>query len=163
MPGHQLLNVKGKGVSVITRFDRDGARRIPFLSAHKNGKQRLRFLKADREPNSPNTPTNVCDLYQIVDLRPLREMQAAAGESTLELYAEFLDARTAANAPVIFRCHIYLFHGSADSLHTHWPEVASEALGTGSAYVLGSGGPDGGKWRRITARCLSLGCSSPMI
>ena len=32
--GHQLVNVKGKSVSVITRFDRDGARRIPFLSAH---------------------------------------------------------------------------------------------------------------------------------
>jgi len=34
VPGHQLVNVEGKGVSVITRFDRDGARRIPFLSAH---------------------------------------------------------------------------------------------------------------------------------
>jgi len=34
VPGHQLVNVKGKGVSVITRFDRDGPRRIPFLSAH---------------------------------------------------------------------------------------------------------------------------------
>lgn len=32
--GHQLVNVKDKSVSVITRFDRDGARRIPFLSAH---------------------------------------------------------------------------------------------------------------------------------
>jgi serine/threonine-protein kinase HipA len=34
VPAHQLVEVKGKGVSVITRFDRDGARRIPFLSAH---------------------------------------------------------------------------------------------------------------------------------
>jgi serine/threonine-protein kinase HipA len=34
VPGHQLVDVKGKGVSVITRFDRDGVRRIPFLSAH---------------------------------------------------------------------------------------------------------------------------------
>ncbi|MEA3210600.1 MAG: serine/threonine-protein kinase HipA [Chthoniobacter sp.] len=32
--GHRLVDVKGKGVSVITRFDRDGARRIPFLSAN---------------------------------------------------------------------------------------------------------------------------------
>ncbi len=32
--GHQLVNVKGKSVSVITRFDRDGPRRIPFISAH---------------------------------------------------------------------------------------------------------------------------------
>ena len=30
---HRLVDVKGKGVSVITRFDRDGAQRIPFLSA----------------------------------------------------------------------------------------------------------------------------------
>jgi serine/threonine-protein kinase HipA len=32
--GHQLVAVKGQGVSVITRFDRAGARRIPFLSAN---------------------------------------------------------------------------------------------------------------------------------
>lgn len=31
---HQLVVVKERGVSVITRFDRDGARRIPFLSAN---------------------------------------------------------------------------------------------------------------------------------
>lgn len=31
---HHLVKVKGHGVSVITRFDRDGSRRIPFLSAH---------------------------------------------------------------------------------------------------------------------------------
>ncbi len=31
---HRLVLVKGKGVSVITRFDRAGARRIPFLSAN---------------------------------------------------------------------------------------------------------------------------------
>ena len=31
---HRLIAVGGKGVSVITRFDRDGARRIPFLSAN---------------------------------------------------------------------------------------------------------------------------------
>jgi serine/threonine-protein kinase HipA len=31
---HRLVDVKGKAVSVITRFDRDGERRIPFLSAN---------------------------------------------------------------------------------------------------------------------------------
>ena len=31
---HQLVDVKGRGASVITRFDRDGARRIPFLSGN---------------------------------------------------------------------------------------------------------------------------------
>jgi serine/threonine-protein kinase HipA len=31
---HRLVAVGGRGVSVITRFDRDGARRIPFLSAN---------------------------------------------------------------------------------------------------------------------------------
>jgi serine/threonine-protein kinase HipA len=32
--GHRPVEVKGKIVSVITRFDRDGVRRIPFLSAN---------------------------------------------------------------------------------------------------------------------------------
>ncbi|HEY2343855.1 MAG TPA: HipA domain-containing protein, partial [Chthoniobacteraceae bacterium] len=31
---HRLVNVQKKNVAVITRFDRDGARRIPFLSAN---------------------------------------------------------------------------------------------------------------------------------
>lgn len=31
---HRLADVKGQAVSVITRFDRDGGRRIPFLSAN---------------------------------------------------------------------------------------------------------------------------------
>jgi len=31
---HQLVAVKGKSVSVITRFDRDGVHRVPFLSAN---------------------------------------------------------------------------------------------------------------------------------
>ena len=32
--GHRLVTVDGKGIAIITRFDRDGARRIPFLSAN---------------------------------------------------------------------------------------------------------------------------------
>jgi serine/threonine-protein kinase HipA len=32
VPAHRLVAVNGKGVSIITRFDRVGARRIPFLS-----------------------------------------------------------------------------------------------------------------------------------
>lgn len=31
---HQLVAVGGRGVSVITRFDRQGTQRVPFLSAH---------------------------------------------------------------------------------------------------------------------------------
>jgi serine/threonine-protein kinase HipA len=32
--GHRLVTVKGKSIAIITRFDRDGARRVPFLSAN---------------------------------------------------------------------------------------------------------------------------------
>ncbi len=32
--GHRLVEVKGQAVSVITRFDREGTNRIPFLSAN---------------------------------------------------------------------------------------------------------------------------------
>ena len=34
VPDHRLVAVGGRSVAVITRFDRDGTRRIPFLSAH---------------------------------------------------------------------------------------------------------------------------------
>lgn len=34
VPEHRLVSTKGRNVSVITRFDRDGSKRIPFLSAN---------------------------------------------------------------------------------------------------------------------------------
>lgn len=78
----------------------------------------------------------------------------AADESMLKLSVEFLDARTAPGAPEVFACHIYLFEGSAESLHTAWPPTARDTLGVGASHILSSGGLDAGAWRKVTARCV---------
>ncbi|MDZ4401399.1 hypothetical protein [Prosthecobacter sp.] len=118
------------------------------------GRQVLRFIRAGGEATTPNSPAGACDVYQIVDLRPLRSKLKAAGESMLELSVEFLDARTVPGTPVVFACHIYLFEGSAESLHTAWPPTARDTLGVGANYILSSGGADAGAWRKVTARCV---------
>jgi hypothetical protein len=120
----------------------------------RDGRSVLRFLRAGGNINLPNSAAEACDVYQIVDLRPLREELKTAGESMLELSAEFLDARTTPGAPVVFACHIYLFEGSAESLHTVWPPAARDTLGVGASYSVSHGGPDGGGWRKVTARCV---------
>jgi hypothetical protein len=120
----------------------------------RDGRRVLRFLRAEGNANVPNSATEACDVYQIVDLRPLRGELKTAGDSILELSAEFLDARTAPGAPVVFACHVYLFEGSPDSLHTVWPPAVRDTLGVGANYLLSHGGPDAGAWRKVTARCM---------
>jgi hypothetical protein len=120
----------------------------------RDGRSALRFLRAEGNANVPNSAAEACDVYQIVDLRPLRGRLKVAGESMLELSAEFLDARTVPGAPVVFACHIYLFEGSAESLRAVWPPTARDTLGVGANYILSSGGPDAGVWRKVTARCV---------
>ncbi|MDZ4288849.1 MAG: hypothetical protein U0984_12865, partial [Prosthecobacter sp.] len=120
----------------------------------RDGRSALRFLRAEGNANVPDSAAEACDVYQIVDLRPLRSKLKATGDSILELSAEFLDARTTPGAPVVFACHIYLFEGSAESLHTVWPPAAQDTLGVGANYILSSGGPDAGGWREVITRCV---------
>lgn len=120
----------------------------------QDGRSALRFLRAEGNANLPNSAAEACDVYQIVDLRALRGELKVAGESILELSAEFLDTRTTPGAPLVFACHIYLFEGSAESLRAAWPPTARDTLGVGANYSLSNGGPDAGVWRKVTARCV---------
>lgn len=118
----------------------------------RDGRRALRFQRA--EGNAPNSAADACDVFQLVDLRSLREELKAAGDSILELSAEFFDARTAPGVPVVFACHIYLFEGSEASLQAVWPPTARDTLGVGANYILSNGGPGAGGWRKVTARCV---------
>ena len=126
---------------------RDGA-------TSKDGRQVLRFVRAGGEASNPSSPVEACDVYQIVDLRTLKGELKGAGESMLELSAEFLDARTEESVPAVFSCHVYLFEGSVESLQEVWPPTVGDTLGAGAGYILSSGGPDAGGWRKVTARCV---------
>jgi len=118
----------------------------------KDGRQALRFVRAEGDAAVANSPANSCDVYQLVDLRSLKT-DAAGGEATLEMSAQFLDARSAKGADVTFTCRLYVFSGSPESLRGEWPLTRKEAMAAGSGTVQSTGGAPQ-TWRSVTAKVL---------
>ena len=120
----------------------------------REGRRMLRFVKAEGDANAPDGRALACDVFQLVDLRPLRASLGAEGNSLLELSASFLDARPANTKPsVTFFCQIYLFKGDAANVHQAWPGNIPEAIASGSAEVTTLGG-NSDAWRQLTAKSL---------
>lgn len=118
----------------------------------KEGKQSLRFNRAEGDPAVPSFPATSCDVYQIVDLRSL-QAEAAGGEATLEVAVQFLDSRPAPGAEITFTCRTYVFSGSPASLRDEWPLTRKEALAAGSSQVQSAGGAPQA-WRSVTVKVL---------
>lgn len=112
----------------------------------------LRFIKAEGE-GPFGLPAMACDVFQIIDLRPLHAQLRPDREATLELSAEFLDAREGGRPSIRFGCAIMLFAGDPAQLHAGWPAAAEEVLSAGRDH-LASADATSGKWHRLTARCL---------
>lgn len=114
----------------------------------------LRFVKAEGDANAQDGRAMACDVFQLVDLRPLQANLSAVGDSRLELSANFLDTRPQNTKPsVSFFCQIFLLKGDAGSVYQTWPNNITEAIASGSAQVTALGG-DGGAWRQLTAKSL---------
>ena len=64
-----------------------------------DGRQVLRFVSPGADEADPAGPAISCDVFQIVDLRPLRAGLAPEADATLELSARFLDDRPANTPP----------------------------------------------------------------
>ena len=119
---------------------------------HRDGAQALRFLKPGPDAGNPGGDAISCDVFQIVDLKPLRASLRDGGDAVLELAANFLDARRDSNGSLTFICQIFIFSGDSDSLHQAWPRNLGSALGSG-AELYDTGGGDL-RWKTLTARCL---------
>jgi hypothetical protein len=118
----------------------------------QNGK--LHFIAPGSDRGDPSARAISCDVFQLVDLRPLRHTLIAEGDSVLELSADFLDARPPNTKPsVTFFCQLYLFQGDLVSLHEVWPQTNAEALASGSAQAT-TLGSDAKGTRTLTAKCL---------
>jgi hypothetical protein len=121
-------------------------------AAINNGK--LRFIAPGSDSNNPGAQAMSCDVFQLVDLRPLRHTLSREGDSVLELSASFLDARPYNTKPsVTFFCQLYLFQGDPTVLHDSWPQSITETLASGSAQVTTLGRDTKGA-RTLTAKCL---------
>jgi hypothetical protein len=119
----------------------------------KGGGRALRFQRAQGDAAAPQSPAESCDVFQLVDLRASRGKADGLEDTVLELSADFLDARAEAGASLRFGCHLYLFSGGPEALHSSWPAILREAVGygVGGCITEGGGGPE--DWRRVTARC----------
>jgi len=114
----------------------------------------LRFISPGSDSNDPTGRAISCDVFQLVDLRPLRHALSPEGDSVLELSADFLDARAPNTKPsVSFFCQLYLFAGDPGSLHQTWPQSIPAAIASGSAEVTTLGLDDKGT-RTLTVKCL---------
>lgn len=115
---------------------------------------RLRFVAPGSDPANPTAEAIACDVFQLVDLRPLRRGPAHAGDALLELSAGFLDARPPGTHPsVTFLCQLWLFAGEPATLHASWPRAIHRSLASGSAALDSLGGGPAA-WRTLTARCV---------
>jgi len=115
---------------------------------------KLRFIATGSDSNDPNAQAVSCDIFQLVDLRPLRHSLSQKGDSVLELSASFLDARPRNTKPsVTFFCQLYLFKGDPTSLHQSWPQSITDTLASGSAQVT-TLGTDAKGTRTLTAKSL---------
>jgi len=119
----------------------------------REGRRALRFLRAEGAPQDAVQQSNSCDVYQLVDLRSLRNTLEANEESDLQLSVSFLDTRTEADTPVRFTAYIFLMQGYPDSLHQLWPVAKEELIGVGQKAFVSKGGGDSPQWKTLTARC----------
>jgi hypothetical protein len=115
---------------------------------------RLHFIATGSDHADPSARAISCDVFQLVDLRPLRQQPGTRGDSMLELSASFADTRPPNTQPsVTFFCQLYLFSGDPARMHQTWPVSIPDALASGSAQIT-TLGTDARGARTLTARCL---------
>ncbi len=120
----------------------------------REGRRMLRFVSPSSDGSDPQGRAISCDVFQLVDLRPLRPGLSAEGDAVLELSADFLDARRSnTNPSVTFMCQLFLFKGDSEVLHKTWPLNNADTVSSGSADVTTLGGGPAA-WKKVTAKCL---------
>lgn len=117
-----------------------------------DGRRVLRFVSPGADEADPEGRAISCDVFQIVDLRPLRAGLAPGADAVLELSARFLDDRPSNTKPsVTFTAQIFLFVGDPADMHAKWPLAAPEAIASGASLLTTLGG-DAGIWRQGSTR-----------
>lgn len=117
-----------------------------------DGRRVLRFVSPGADAADPAGRAISCDIFQIVDLRPLRAGLASKTDAVLELSARFLDDRLVNTQPsVTFTAQIFLFSGEPSDMHAKWPMAAPDAIASGASLQTTLGG-DAGRWRQGSTR-----------
>ncbi len=118
-----------------------------------DGKQLLQFIEPGLDEASSDSQAVSCDVFQLVDLRSLRPQWSNEVELSLELSANFLDARLQAGVPVTFFCQMFLFSGDPEMMHSTWPSAIKDAVASSKSFQI-THGDSATPWTRLAARCL---------
>ena len=113
----------------------------------------LRFLEAAGEPNIPNSPSQSCDVFQIIDLKSVRDQLLTSSEAYVELQSSLLDARSEKSSPIRFISKVYVFEGSPQEVAKSWPPQQDQVLASGAQFQVSLGGKSG-QWKTLTTRCV---------
>ncbi len=117
-----------------------------------DGKNVVRLLQTERNKSRPTGPARSCDLFQIVDLEPLKKVWVS-DESELELSARFSSEFDPEQPPLLARVHLYLFDDDAVLNSVTWPDVAADRI---SSYCTGgielTKHSRIGEWQRVSCR-----------
>jgi hypothetical protein len=119
-----------------------------WAGAPEFSKATIRFVEAAGEVDLG--PPSSCDLYRVVDLRPLLAARTS-DKAALEFAAEFLDNRPELGDLVRFTVRVQLYSGQPEDFLRRWPESRGEAVSLGSELIRSSGGSPG-VWRRVLAQ-----------
>jgi hypothetical protein len=115
------------------------------------GTRALRLISGFSEGSAVPVAARSCDVFQLVDLRPLRSA-LSSGESFLELSADFLDGRTEASPEIHFLCKICLFSGDPAQIQADWPTSLAQSLASSAEFLFTRGQNPG--WRRLKTKTL---------
>jgi len=113
----------------------------------------LRFLEPAGEPNIPNSPSQSCDVFQIIDLKSVRDQLLTSSEAYVELQASLLDARSEKGTPIRFISKVYVFEGSPQEVAKSWPPQQDQVLASGAQFQVSPGGKSD-QWKTLTTRCV---------
>ena len=117
----------------------------------RNGQRVLRLLSPSAEGSADPVTARACDVFQLVDLRPLRS-SASSGDAFLELSANILDTRPQPGPELHFLCKLCLFSGDPARIRERWPASLSEALASSAQFRFTRGGAP--EWQTLATRVI---------
>lgn len=91
----------------------------------------LRFMQAETDSNAPGGLAHWCDLFRLIDLRPLRK--SPLEDSVLELETTFLVDRE--GEPHLFGARLFAFAGDPATIAQQWPRLMQDALAIGAVQI----------------------------
>ncbi|MEY5012127.1 MAG: hypothetical protein RLZZ253_3266 [Verrucomicrobiota bacterium] len=111
----------------------------------RGAKSMVRFLRADNQNSPPGEVQGVSQLWQVVDLKPVR-VREGRGALMVELGAWFNAASVVPEKGHVFGVHLTAFQGGSKLAGEAWKSPRQTALASGSRHQKADEDPAGWQW-----------------